>query len=115
MEKAGWAYTARNDLDFDVDAWRVRMGYQTDFWRLQRHLGRAMTIDDVRRFAGLPEDDKRIIVARLRELAGFAPDAEIPRIHDPVVEVYHDGEDFIERIAEDPDAGDFDHAPPRPR
>lgn len=113
MESLGWTHGVRED--FDLVAYHAHMRLQTDYWRLQRHLGRATTIEDIRRFAGLPEEDKRIIVSRLRELAGFAPDAEIPRADDPVVEVYHDGIEFIERFVEDPDVDDFDPAPPRPR
>ena len=109
METVGWTYTVNKEFDFE--AWRERMNLQTDYWRLQRHLGRKPDLDDIRRFTALAVDDKRIIVARLHELAGFAPDVEIPRLHDPAVEVIYDGYDWVERYM---DPGDDVYLPDEP-
>jgi hypothetical protein len=120
MESVGWTYTADRDQDFDFEAYHLRMRLQTDFWRLERHLGRKPTLDDIRRFTSLPVDDKLLIVGRLREQAGFGPDQEVPRVHDPVTEVYHDGDDFVERVVDDEEDDVYmgplpDYDPPRPR
>jgi hypothetical protein len=120
MESVGWKYTADRDQDFDFEAYHLRLRLQTDFWRLERHLGRKPTLDDIRRFTSLPVDDKLLIVGRLREQAGFGPDQEVPRVHDPVTEVYHDGDDFVERVVDDDEDDVYmgplpDYDPPRPR
>ena len=111
MEAAGWTYT-RPEIA-DTDSGRLRRG--SDYYHLQRLFEHPATLEDLRTFQRLADVDQIRVLVTMREAAGLGPGDAIPRYRDPVVEVYHDGEDFIERVAEDPDGIDVDPAPPGPR
>lgn len=112
METVDWTYPVYKEID--VEAYHRRIGLQTDFWRLERRLGRKPTLDDIRRFNRLPVDDKIIIVARLRELAGYGPDDPVPRLHEPERDPMH-GVDVVELPLDDlVDIEHEDFEPPEP-
>lgn len=98
MEAVGWTYT-RPEIA-DTDGGRIQRG--SDYYHLQRLFENPATLEDLRAFQRLADVDQIRVIDTLKEAAGLGPDDEVPRRRDPVVQIVHDGVDFVELITDDP-------------
>lgn len=112
MESVGWSYN-RPELANTVIGGRLRRG--SDYYHLQKLFEHPVTLDDIRNFQRLADVDQIRVIETLKEAAGLGPDEEVPSRRDPVIEIIHDGEEFVELVAEEPDAIDVNPEPPPPR